>query len=86
MPYIQLLNENGLIAQLDMAQARSIANDIVVQCSRAEADAMLVKFFDKNEFPPEAGAALLVDFREFRHELDMAEIGRFDVPPPGGDE
>ena len=82
-PYIQLSNEKGMIAQLTMAQARQVAHDILVMASRTEADAMLIKFFDKQEFPKEAAGALLVDFREFRAGLDDEAIGhthRGEVP------
>ena len=44
---------------------------------------MLIKFFDKQEFPKEAAGALLVDFREFRAGLDDEAIGhthRGEVP------
>lgn len=88
-PYVQLSNEHGMIAQLTMAQARNIANDIVVMCSRAEADAMIIKFFEKAEFPKGAAGALLVDFREFRLALDDEAVGRVAVDPdqtPGQDE
>ena len=44
---------------------------------------LLIKFFDKQEFPKEAAGALLVDFREFRAGLDDEAIGhthRGEVP------
>lgn len=83
-PYVQLSNEKGMIAQLSMAQARQIAMDMLVMCSRTEADAMLLKFFDKHEFPSGAGAALMVEFRDFRAAIDDEEVGhthRGDVAP-----
>lgn len=69
-PYIQLANENGMIAQMSMSQARQVAQDILVMAARTEADAMIHKFFDKNEFPAEAGNALMIAFRDYRAELD----------------
>lgn len=75
-PYIQLSTEKGLVCQLSMTEARQVANDILTMASRTEADAMLVKFFDKSEFPQGATEALLVEFRDFRHELDMQAAQR----------
>ena len=70
MPYIQLSNEKGLLGQLTMSQARQVAHDILIMCSRTEADAMIHKFFAQRDFPPEAGNTLMQMFREFRFELD----------------
>lgn len=75
-PYIQLSNEKGMIAQLSMSEARQIANDIVVMASRTEADAMIVKFFASKGLPSEAAGMLLVEFRDFRHDLDMDKAER----------
>ena len=75
-PYIQLSNEKGMICQLSMTEARQVANDILLMASRTEADAMLVKFFTKMEYPQGAAGALLVEFRDFRHELDMEKAER----------
>lgn len=75
-PYIQLSNENGMIAQLSMSEARQVADDIVNMCSRTEADAMIFKFFTKESFPPDAAGALMQEFRNFRHELDMEKAER----------
>jgi hypothetical protein len=69
-PYVQLSNENGLLMQVTMAEARQIARDIMVAASRAEADAMILKFFSQAEFPDNAAAALMMQFRDFRGELD----------------
>lgn len=66
-PYLQLSNEKGMIAQLTMRQARQIAMDMLVMCSRTEADAMLVKFFNKK-------VALMQEFRDYRAELDDEKI------------
>lgn len=72
-PYVQLSNEKGLIAQLTMGQARQIAQDILVMCSRTEADAMLLEFFEKKQLP-EAGPVIMQEFREFRAKLDDEKI------------
>lgn len=73
-PYIQLSNEKGMIAQLTMNQARQIAMEIFVMASRTEADAMILKFFSKMEFNPQAGAMLMQEFRDFRAQLDDEKI------------
>lgn len=73
-PYIQLSNDKGMIAQLSMGEARKVAHDILVMASRTEADAMLIRFFDKTGLPEKGASALLVDFRDFRHELDMEKV------------
>lgn len=80
-PYIQLSNEKGMIAQLSMGQARAIAQDMLVMCARTEADAMIHKFFDTSDFPPAAGAALMVQFRDFRAKLDAEQIERGEMDP-----
>lgn len=83
-PYVQLSNEKGMIAQLSMSQARKIAMDILVMASRSEADAMILKFFSAREFPEDAAGALLVLFRDFRHELDMEKVeGHCQDPDTG---
>lgn len=76
MPYIQLSNEHGIHAQLSIAQARQVAADILQMAARTEADAMILKFFDKRQFPDGAGAQLMTEFRDFRAELDQAETER----------
>jgi len=85
-PYIQLMTSNGIMTQWNVAEARKIANDIVTMCSRCEADAMLVKFFGKMEFPDGALAALMHEFREYRHSLDMVKVEGKDDPDMGGME
>jgi hypothetical protein len=76
MPYIQLSNENGMVAQLTMAQAQQVARDILVMAARTEMDAMVLKFFSKQEFPEGAGAALMTELRDFRAEQDAEEVER----------
>lgn len=80
MPYVQLSNEKGMIAQLTMAQTRQIAMDMLQMASRTEADAMLLKFFDKMDFPEGAAAALMQEFRDFRAELDAEKLERSQDP------
>jgi hypothetical protein len=82
-PYIQLSNEKGMIGQLSMSEARQVANDIVVMASRTEADAMLIKFFSKMEFPEGASVALMAEFRDFRAELDADKAVRSSADDEG---
>jgi hypothetical protein len=89
-PYVQLSNEVGLIAQLTMTQARQIAMDMLVQCSRAEMDAMVLAFVEKMDLPPNAGPLMMRDFREFRSAFDnevleRAEDNRPPYPTEGQD-
>lgn len=79
-PYIQLSNENGILIQLSMAEARNVAMDLLQMSARTEADAMIHQFFSKIQFPEAASAALMRDFRDFRAELDdeKVETGRSD--------
>lgn len=79
-PYIQV-DVDGRVMQMSMAEARSVARDIELQCSRAEADAMLVKFFRESKFPQGAAEQLLIDFREFRSKIDAEEVERFEKDP-----
>lgn len=69
-PYIVISKDENTIAQLSMAEARQFANDILLQASRSEADAMIHKFFSKAEFPQGAHDAIMLEFRDFRAELD----------------
>ena len=85
-PYVQLSNEKGIIAQLSMAQARHIAMDILVMCSRTEADAMILTFFKRNEFPDGAAEHLMQMFREYRMELDQEKIEASWHDPETGEE
>lgn len=75
-PYIQLSNEKGMIAQLSMAQARVIAQDILVMASRCECDAMVLRFFSKLDLPQEAATQMMHEFRDFRGELDAETLDR----------
>jgi hypothetical protein len=73
LPYVQLSNEKGIIAQLSMSETRQIAMDMLVMASRTEVDAMVIKFFSKFDLPKEAASGMLVEFRDFRAELDEAQ-------------
>lgn len=76
-PYVQL-SIDGRLVQMTVAEARNVAQDILTQVSRAEADAMIHRFFEKQQFPEGAGAALMQEFREFRSELDREQVEKFE--------
>ena len=76
MPYLQLSTEMGLVVQLTIAQARQVAADIVQSAARGEADAMLLKFFSATGMPLEAGGAMMMQFRDFRAQLDREDADR----------
>jgi hypothetical protein len=80
-PYVRLFVDGKPIAQLSIAQARNIAADIMQTAARTEADAMILKFFEKAEFPAGAAAALMLDFREFRLALDTEWVERSATDP-----
>lgn len=86
MPYVQLANADRMIAQLTVAEARNVAKDILNSASHAEADAMMVRFFGKMDFPKEALAALMLEFRDFRHELEMEKIETSRSDPDSGEK
>ena len=75
-PYLHL-DIDGHVIQLTMAEARNIARDIETTCARTEADAMIHKFFSASGFPEQAGGTLMLAFREFRANLDDAEVKKF---------
>ncbi len=79
-PYVHI-DVDGHLVQLSMAEARGVANDILTQAFRAEADAMIHKFFDKQGYPEAAGAALMKEFRDFRSELDEQRRDTFERDP-----
>jgi hypothetical protein len=64
------------IAGMSVAQARHIAADIVQACARAEADAMIFRFFEEQEYPEGAANALMLEFRNFRRALDSELVER----------
>jgi len=80
-PYILLFKGDQQIAQLTLSEARNIANDILIQCSRIEADAMIFKFFEKHDLPEGAASQLMGDFRIFRLELDKDVAETFESVP-----
>lgn len=80
-PYLRFFVEGNNVAQVDMAQARNIAMDILQMCARTEADAMIHKFFAAQEFPSGAGNALMLEFREFRKALDTEPVEKSQVDP-----
>lgn len=86
LPYVQISNEEGMMVQLSMAQARNVAMDILQMAARTEADAMLIKFFEREEFPEGALHALLVGFRDFRSLLDDEVIRTSRSDPDTGEE
>ena|SRR5215472_7401320 len=83
-PYVQLSNDERILAQLTMAEARNFAIDILQMAARSEADAMIVKFFEKAEFPMGAAEALMQDFRDFRAALDQEAVEKGTGIPPEG--
>lgn len=81
-PYVHIKIREE-IAQLSMAQARTVARHIEVQCARAEADAMLYQFFVKQDLPLGALHALLTEFRDFRSKLDGEDVETTEVDDEG---
>ena len=79
-PYLQV-DVDGHLVQLTMAQARNVARDIEAMCARTEADAMIHRFFARNDFPAAAGAALMVEFRDFRMQLDADQVEKTREDP-----
>jgi hypothetical protein len=81
-PYVVLFVDGARVAQLTMAQARNVARDIERMCARTEADAMIHKFFEEMlEAPPAAGAAMMLEFRKFRSELDAEPVEKTETTP-----
>jgi hypothetical protein len=85
-PYVIIDNGETRIAQFSIAEARSVALDLMRAASYAEADAMLHGFFKKHDLPGGALAALMLDFRDFRHELDIERVETRHVDPDTGEE
>lgn len=86
IPYVQIATDSRMVAQLTMAEARNVAFDILDSAHNAEADAMIVGFFKKNDFPETALGALMMDFREFRHQLAMEKITTSRTDPDTGEK
>lgn len=76
-PCVHLKIDGKLIAQLTVTEARSIGSDLMLCASRAEADAMLVRFWKSelgnNDLSEKALYSLLIQFRDFRLGLDLAK-------------
>lgn len=73
LPLVQI-DVNGRMVLIDVAQARQVASDIYLAASRAEADAVILKFLEDPDLSPEqnlqkSGQAMVM-FRNFRAELD----------------
>jgi hypothetical protein len=83
-PYVRL-TVNGEKAQLNIAEATKIARDLLTTAARTEADAMLYRFFDKNDFPNGAAAALMMEFRYYRQTLDDKDVESKVVDPESGE-
>lgn len=84
LPYVQI-DIDGHMVQCSMVEARNVSRDIESSCARAEADAIIWRFFSQNHFPQDAAAHLMVMFRDFRAQLDTEamEKGIYDpdLPP-----
>jgi hypothetical protein len=80
-PYVRLVIDNNPVLQLTMSQARKLAKDFYLAASRAEADAMILRFFAAHDLPEQAAGALLVDFRDFRLGLDLDKPEEFYSDP-----
>lgn len=73
-PYVQLSNEKGMIAQLSIAEARVIAQDILTMAARTEVDAMVWGWAEHCGLPQEAAADLVTSFREYRAKVDDERV------------
>ncbi len=80
-PRIELMTSTGIRMTWSVAEARKIAYDLEVMCSRTEADAMIVRFFMNHELPMQAAAQLMKEFRDFRAQLDGEEVTGKVGPP-----
>jgi hypothetical protein len=78
-PYVQIMFE-GKMVQLSMTDTRQFATDLMQSAGRAEADAILFRFFEKLEMKDALGF-LMQEFRDFRHELDEDKAERPNEPP-----
>jgi hypothetical protein len=83
-PYIRLI-VNGEKAQLSVAEACKIANDLLKIAARTEADAMVLSFFTDQQFPPGAGAAIMQEFRYFRQTQDDKAVEGIVTDPDSGE-
>lgn len=83
-PFVRII-VNGEQAQLNIAEAHKIATDMLKVAARTEADAMVLRFFSDNQFPPGAGAAIMQEFRYFRQRQDDMEVESMTVDPESGE-
>lgn len=83
-PFVRII-VNGEQAQLTIAEAHKIATDMLKVAARTEADAMVLRFFSDNQFPPGAGAAIMQEFRYFRQRQDDKEVESMTVDPESGE-
>lgn len=84
-PYIRLM-VNGEKAQLTIAEAHKIAVDLLKTAARTEADAMIFRFFDRADFPKNAAAAIMQDFRYFRQMQDEKPVEQTVTDPDSGEK
>jgi hypothetical protein len=83
-PYVRL-TVNGEKAQLTIAEAHKIANDLLKVAARTEADAMILQFFSEKDFPAGAGAAVMMEFRYFRERQDTQPVEETVTDPDSGE-
>lgn len=83
-PYV-CVTVNGEKAQLSIAEAHKIAQDIVVMAARTEADAMIFKFTKDRGLPETMAAHLMAEFRYFRLRQDRGEVEGTVVDPDSGE-
>lgn len=83
-PFVRII-VNGEQAQLTIAEAHKIATDMLKVAARTEADAMVLRFFSDNQFPPGAGPAIMQEFRYFRQRQDDKEVESMTVDPESGE-
>jgi hypothetical protein len=82
-PYVRVV-VNGEKAQLTIAEAHKVATDILKVAARTEADAVVWQFFEKSGLPQGAGAAIMMDFRQYRYQQDEKKVEGTTVDPDTG--
>ncbi len=83
-PYLQLSNEQGIICQLRLPEARQIALDMLQMAARTEMDAMVLAYFEKLGLKHNDAGHLMAGFREYRAEIDQQAAERPDDPERPG--
>lgn len=86
LPYVQMANDQRMIAQLTVAEARNVAKDLLTAASHAEADAMIVRFFGKLDLPEAALGHFMQEFRDFRHTIEMEKVETSRSDPETGEK